>query len=54
MDILQVLAHTLNLDDNTFDAFSEHSIAILLLLHYLVQDPTVSDLGRDMGLRMCS
>ncbi|KAB8077475.1 hypothetical protein BDV29DRAFT_188677 [Aspergillus leporis] len=47
-----VLAHTLNLDDNTFDAFSEHSIAILLLLHYLVQAPTVSDLGRDMGLRI--
>ncbi|KAF7587728.1 hypothetical protein BBP40_006835 [Aspergillus hancockii] len=47
--ILQMLARTLNLDENTFDGFSEHSIAILRLLHYPAQDTDASELERGIG-----
>lgn len=43
MDILQMLAHTLDLEEDTFDNFCEHPVAILRLLHYPPQDPDASE-----------
>ncbi|KAK6823103.1 hypothetical protein RU639_005958 [Aspergillus parasiticus] len=47
--ILKMLARTLELEENAFDAFCEHPIAILRLLHYPPQDPDSSDIERGIG-----
>ncbi|OOO06120.1 2OG-Fe(II) oxygenase [Aspergillus oryzae] len=49
MGILRMLALTLELEESAFDAFCEHPIAILRLLHYPPQDPDSSDIERGIG-----
>jgi isopenicillin N synthase-like dioxygenase len=44
--ILQILARTLDLDEDTFNGFCEHPVAVLRLLHYPPQDPDASALER--------
>ncbi|CAI7589298.1 unnamed protein product [Penicillium pancosmium] len=48
VNLLQVLACTLNLNTNFFDDFCEHPVAALRLLHYPPQDPgtTEAEKGR--------
>lgn len=46
MGILQILARTLDLEDNTFNDFCQHPVAVLRLLHYPPQEPDASELER--------
>jgi isopenicillin N synthase-like dioxygenase len=49
---LQMLARTLDLDDNAFSEFCQDSVAVLRLLHYPPQVPDASELerGKHLGL----
>lgn len=44
--IMQVLAHTLGLDESVFGDFYDHPVSILRLLHYPPQETNASDLER--------
>lgn len=46
MGILQMLARTLDLEDNAFSEFCQHPVAVLRLLHYPPQEPNASELER--------
>lgn len=46
VNLLQVLACTLNLDKDFFDDFCDHSVAALRLLHYPPQDPATSEVEK--------
>jgi isopenicillin N synthase-like dioxygenase len=39
-ELMQVMAHTLDLDADFFGEFCDHPVAVLRLLHYPPQDPT--------------
>ncbi|KAE8386835.1 hypothetical protein BDV23DRAFT_162519 [Aspergillus alliaceus] len=47
--ILRMLARTLGLEGSAFEAFGEHPVAALRLLHYPPQDSDASDLERGIG-----
>ncbi|KAL2823904.1 putative oxidoreductase [Aspergillus cavernicola] len=47
--ILQLLARTLGLEEDTFSNFCQHPVAVLRLLHYPPQDPDASELERGIG-----
>lgn len=46
MGILQMLARTLDLEDDAFNEFCQHPVAVLRLLHYPPQEPDASELER--------
>lgn len=46
MGILQMLARTLDLEDNAFSEFGQYPVAVLRLLHYPPQEPDASELER--------
>ncbi|KAL4971697.1 putative oxidoreductase [Aspergillus desertorum] len=47
--VLQMLARTLDLDENAFSDFCQHPVAVLRLLHYPPQEPDASGLERGIG-----
>ncbi|KAL4889432.1 putative oxidoreductase [Aspergillus ambiguus] len=49
MGILQILARTLDLNEDTFTDFCQHPVAVLRLLHYPSQDPDASEIERGIG-----
>jgi isopenicillin N synthase-like dioxygenase len=49
VNLLQVLACTLNLNTNFFDDFCEHPVAALRLLHYPPQDPAATEVEKGMS-----
>lgn len=56
IDILRVIACTLNLEEDHFESFCEHPVATLRLLHYPPQDPATSDKeqGRHIQFPTCN
>lgn len=50
MGILQMLARTLDLEDNAFIEFCKHLVAVLRLLYYPPQEPDVTELERGKPL----
>ena len=46
VNILRVLSWTLGLEDDFFDAYCEHPVAALRLLHYPPQDPATTETER--------
>ncbi|KAJ5970548.1 uncharacterized protein N7479_000466 [Penicillium vulpinum] len=49
VSIMQVLARTLGLGDDTFGDFCDHPVSILRLLHYPPQEVDTSDVERGIG-----
>ncbi|KAF3403186.1 Sexual differentiation process protein isp7 [Talaromyces pinophilus] len=49
MGILQMLARTLDLEDDAFNEFCQHPVAVLRLLRYPPQEPDASELERGIG-----
>ncbi|KAJ5120042.1 oxidoreductase [Penicillium atrosanguineum] len=48
-NLMQVMALTLNLNEDFFDEFCDHPVAVLRLLHYPPQDPTTVETERGIG-----